>query len=54
MPGVKDTCDLDATRRNYYSSLFPLNPGGIVPVAREFDLSVTTDRSTLGSETSLV
>jgi glutathionyl-hydroquinone reductase len=26
MPGVKATCDLEATRKSYYSSLFPLNP----------------------------
>jgi glutathionyl-hydroquinone reductase len=26
LPGVKATCDLEATRRSYYLSLFPLNP----------------------------
>lgn len=28
---VKDTFDVDDSRRSYFSSLFPLNPGGIVP-----------------------
>ncbi|PNW72916.1 hypothetical protein CHLRE_14g611517v5 [Chlamydomonas reinhardtii] len=28
---ISDTLDLDAARRSYFSSLFPLNPGGIVP-----------------------
>lgn len=28
---IKDTFDVDDSRRSYFSSLFPLNPGGIVP-----------------------
>lgn len=31
LPGIAETCDLDAIKRDYYSNLFPLNPGGIVP-----------------------
>jgi putative glutathione S-transferase len=31
-PGVADTCDLDTIRRDYYGNLFPLNPGGIIPL----------------------
>lgn len=31
LPGVADTCDLDAVKRDYYGNLFPLNPGGIIP-----------------------
>lgn len=31
-PGVAATCDLDIIRREYYGNLFPLNPGGIVPL----------------------
>ncbi len=31
LPGVAETCDLDAVKRDYYSNLFPLNPGGIIP-----------------------
>ncbi len=33
LPGVAETCDFQAIQRDYYSSLFPLNPGGIVPTA---------------------
>ncbi|GBF94142.1 glutathione-dependent reductase [Raphidocelis subcapitata] len=28
---VRDTVDVDACRRSYYSNLFPLNPSGIIP-----------------------
>ena len=38
---VRDTVDIDAARRSYYTNLFPLNPGGIVPggpTARELQL----------------
>ena len=31
-PGVAATCDLDTIRHEYYGNLFPLNPGGIVPL----------------------
>lgn len=31
-PGVAATCDLNTIRREYYGNLFPLNPGGIVPL----------------------
>lgn len=31
LPGVADTCDLAAVKRDYYGNLFPLNPGGIIP-----------------------
>lgn len=31
LPGVADTCDLEAVKRDYYGNLFPLNPGGIIP-----------------------
>ena len=31
LPGVADTVDLAAYRTAYYGSLFPVNPGGIVP-----------------------
>ncbi|MEM9770749.1 MAG: glutathione S-transferase C-terminal domain-containing protein [Cyanobacteria bacterium P01_D01_bin.73] len=29
--GVSETCDLEGIKRDYYQSLFPLNPGGIIP-----------------------
>jgi putative glutathione S-transferase len=32
LPGVAGTCDFETIRRDYYGNLFPLNPGGIVPV----------------------
>ncbi len=28
---VQDTVDVDDCRRSYFTQLFPLNPGGIVP-----------------------
>jgi putative glutathione S-transferase len=31
-PGVAATCDFDAVRRDYYGNLFPLNPGGLIPL----------------------
>lgn len=31
-PGVADTCDLAAYPQDYYGQLFPLNPGGLVPI----------------------
>lgn len=31
LPGVADTCDLEAVKRDYYGNLFPLNPGGLIP-----------------------
>jgi putative glutathione S-transferase len=37
LPGVASTCDLDAVKRDYYGNLFPLNPGGIIPVS--FDVA---------------
>ena len=32
MPGVAETVDARAAAQSYYTSLFPLNPSGIVPV----------------------
>lgn len=29
---IRTSFDLDEARRSYFTSLFPLNPGGIVPV----------------------
>ncbi|MBE7382559.1 MAG: glutathione S-transferase C-terminal domain-containing protein [Leptolyngbya sp. SIO1E4] len=31
-PGVADTCDVETIRHDYYGNLFPLNPGGIIPL----------------------
>lgn len=35
LPGVADTCKLEAIKRDYYGNLFPLNPGGIIPAGPE-------------------
>ncbi|KAL6911230.1 hypothetical protein ACP4OV_000035 [Aristida adscensionis] len=32
LPGVADTCDMDAIMAGYFKTLFPLNPGGIQPL----------------------
>lgn len=32
LPGVADTCDLKSVKQDYYGNLFPLNPGGIIPL----------------------
>jgi len=32
LPGVANTCDLEQVKKDYYGNLFPLNPGGIIPV----------------------
>lgn len=34
-PGVAETCDLAAVKRDYYGNLFPLNPGGIIPQGQD-------------------
>lgn len=31
LPGIADTCNLEAVKQDYYGNLFPLNPGGIIP-----------------------
>ena len=31
LPGVAETCDIEAVKRDYYGNLFPLNRGGIIP-----------------------
>ncbi|TVQ09528.1 MAG: glutathione S-transferase family protein, partial [Leptolyngbya sp. DLM2.Bin27] len=31
LPGVAETCDIEAVKHDYYGNLFPLNPGGIIP-----------------------
>lgn len=32
LPGIAETCDIDAIKRDYFGNLFPLNPGGIIPL----------------------
>ena len=41
---ISNSFDLDDARRSYFSSLFPLNPGGIVPVGPTLaDLNLSRD-----------
>ncbi|MGB5914328.1 MAG: glutathione S-transferase C-terminal domain-containing protein [Phormidesmis sp.] len=44
LPGIADTCDIDAVKRDYFGNLFPLNPGGIVPIGPGWD-SLTESHS---------
>lgn len=38
LPGVADTCNLEQVKKDYYGNLFPLNPGGIIPVGPDYEL----------------
>lgn len=44
LPGVANTCDLETVKRDYFGNLFPLNPGGIVPIGPELDLGAAHNR----------
>ncbi len=35
LPGIAATCDIDAIKQDYFGNLFPLNPGGILPLGPE-------------------
>ncbi len=35
LPGIAATCDVEAIKRDYFGNLFPLNPGGIIPLGPE-------------------
>jgi glutathionyl-hydroquinone reductase len=49
MPGVAETCDLASVKRDYYGNLFPLNPGGIIPVGPDItNLLEPHDREQVG------
>ncbi|MBT9316566.1 glutathione S-transferase family protein [Leptothoe spongobia] len=37
LPGVAKTCDVDAIKRDYFGNLFPLNPGGIIPLGPDLE-----------------
>ncbi|MGY6529999.1 MAG: glutathione S-transferase family protein [Cyanobacterium sp.] len=32
LEGIKETCDFETIKKDYYGNLFPLNPGGIIPL----------------------
>ena len=42
LPGVADSCDAEAWRRDYFGALFPLNPGGIVPAGPDLSTLVNS------------
>jgi glutathionyl-hydroquinone reductase len=44
LPGVANTCDLEAVKRDYYGNLFPLNPGGIIPLGPDLNLTQPHER----------
>lgn len=49
LPGVADTCNLEAVKQSYYGFLFPLNPGGIIPAGPDItSLSNPHGREQLG------
>lgn len=49
LPGVAETCNLAAVKRDYFGNLFPLNPGGIIPTGPELDLWQPHQRDKIGS-----
>ncbi|MGK7919768.1 MAG: glutathione S-transferase family protein [Trichodesmium sp.] len=44
-PGIAATCDLEAVKKDYYGNLFPLNPGGIIPIGPEKGIFLKVDNS---------
>ncbi|NEO84763.1 MAG: glutathione S-transferase family protein [Spirulina sp. SIO3F2] len=47
-PGIAQTCDLAQMRQDYYQTLFPINPGGIVPIGPDLaTLQQPTERDRL-------
>lgn len=53
LPGVAATCNLEAVKRDYYGNLFPLNPGGLIPVGPEVDLHQPHNRERLTAADSV-
>ena len=53
LPGVADTCNLEAVKRDYYGNLFPLNPGGIIPLGPDLDLLKPHDREPNSNQPTL-
>lgn len=53
LPGVADTCNLEAVKQDYYGNLFPLNPGGIIPSGPDMtNLLKSHDREKVGKQTA--
>ncbi len=54
LPKVADTCDPESIKRDYYGSLFPLNPGGIIPCGPDLtNLMEPHHRESLGNKLAL-
>jgi glutathionyl-hydroquinone reductase len=50
LPGVAQTCNLAAVKRDYYGNLFPLNPGQIIPLGPdELNFALPHDRDRFNS-----
>ncbi|WP_299403298.1 glutathione S-transferase family protein [Acaryochloris sp. IP29b_bin.148] len=55
LPGVAETCNLEAVKQSYYGFLFPLNPGGIIPTGPDItSLSTPHQRDQLGQASPVV
>ena len=53
LPGVADTCNLEAVKQGYYGILFPLNPGAIIPAGPDLtNLQESHGRDRMGQTTS--
>jgi putative glutathione S-transferase len=54
IPGVAETCNLEVVKQDYYGNLFPLNPGGIIPLGPDASqLLAPHHRETLRNTTKL-
>jgi putative glutathione S-transferase len=54
LPGVADTCSLKDVKREYYGTLFPLNPGGIIPFGPDLtSLFNSHGRESIGSSSAI-
>ena len=50
LPGISKTCDVNAIKRDYFGNLFPLNPGGIIPLGPDLEnLNTPHGRENIGS-----
>jgi len=49
LPHIAEICDLETVKRDYYGNLFPLNPGGIIPLGSDVSLLEPHDRSRLSA-----
>ncbi len=54
LPGVAQTCDVNAVKQDYYGMLFPLNPGAIIPAGPDLDdLMVPHNRDSMAHPSSV-